>query len=174
MKNKLFSVRELVFIALFAAVIAISAWIAIPAVVPFTMQTFAVLTCTGLLGMKCGTAAVCVYILLGAVGLPVFTGFTGGIGALLSASGGYIIGFIPMSLVCGMLIKRFGRGILPLFASMAAGTVVCYFFGSLWFCILYRASVAAVIISCVLPFIPFDAVKIALAVTATRRFMRFV
>lgn len=174
MTNKLFSAKELCYIALFAAVIAISAWIAIPAAVPFTMQTFAVFACIGLLGLKCGTAAICVYILLGAVGLPVFAGFQGGIGVLFSVTGGYILGFIPAAFVSSMLIKRLGRGVLSLSVSMAAGMVLCYFFGSLWFCILHGASLAAAVTSCVLPFIPFDIIKIALAVTVTRRFMRFV
>lgn len=174
MTNKLFSARELCYIALFAAVIAISAQIAIPAAIPFTMQTFAVFTCIGLLGLKCGTAAICVYILLGAVGLPVFTAFQGGIGVLFSVTGGYILGFIPAALISGVLIKRFGRGVLSLSASMTVGMVICYFFGSLWFCILHGASFAAAFTSCVFPFVPFDIIKIALAVTVTRRFMRFV
>ena len=78
MTKKLFSTRELCYIALFAAVIAISAWIAIPAALSFTMQTFAVFCTVGLLGTKCAVATVITYVLLGTVGLPVFTGFTGG------------------------------------------------------------------------------------------------
>ena len=85
---------DLVYIAVFAVVMAVCSWISIPAQVPFTLQTFGVFMAVGVLGGKRGTLAVLVYVLLGAVGVPVFAGFSGGIGALLGNAGGYIIGFI--------------------------------------------------------------------------------
>ena len=90
---------DLAYIAIFAVLIAICSWISIPATVPFTLQTFAVFMAVGLLGGKRGTIAVLTYVLLGAIGVPVFAGFSGGVGALLGNSGGYIVGFIFSALV---------------------------------------------------------------------------
>lgn len=169
MKNKLFSVRELVFVALFAAVIAISAWIAIPAAVSFTMQTFAVFCAVGLVGTKCAVSATIVYVLLGSVGLPVFTGFRGGIGILFAVNGGYIIGFIFAALISGLMISLLGRSLPSLIFSMCIGMIACYAFGSIWFCSLQKASLASAILGGVLPYILFDIIKIVLAATVTHR-----
>lgn len=174
MSKKLFSVREISLIALFAAVIAISSWIAVPAAVPFTMQTFAVFFAAAVLGTKCGTAAVIVYILLGAVGLPVFSGFKGGVGVLFSATGGYIIGFIFAALVCGTLMKRFKKSLLSSVLSMAAGLAVCYVFGSAWFAFLHGVNFFAAVASCVLPFVIFDILKIVFAAVLSRKVGRYI
>ena len=88
--------RDLTLIAVFAAVIAVCAWISIPAAVPFTLQTLGIFLAVGLLGGRRGTISVGVYLLLGAVGAPVFSGFNGGIGYLLGATGGYLLGFLAM------------------------------------------------------------------------------
>lgn len=85
---------DMVYIAVFAVLMAICSWISIPTVVPFTLQTFGVFLAIGVLGGKRGSLAVLVYILLGAIGVPVFAGFTGGIGILLRNTGGYIVGFL--------------------------------------------------------------------------------
>jgi len=85
---------DIAYIGLFVAVMAICSWISIPATVPFTLQTFAVFMAVGLLGGKRGTIAVLTYVLLGAIGVPVFAGFSGGIGALLGNSGGFFVGFV--------------------------------------------------------------------------------
>ncbi len=79
--------RDIVFIGIFAALIAICSWISIPTTVPFTLQTMGVFTAVGLLGGKRGSLAVLVYILLGLVGLPVFAGFSGGVGVLFGTTG---------------------------------------------------------------------------------------
>lgn len=170
MTKKLFSTRELCYIALFAAVIAISAWIAIPAAVSFSMQTFAVFCTVGLLGTKCAIATVITYVLLGTVGLPVFTGFVGGVGIFATVNGGFILGFIPTTLVCGILIKK----AFPLPIAMGLGLAVCYIFGSAWFCMLHSASFTAALSACVLPYLPFDLIKIALAVLTVRKFKLWI
>ena len=100
---------DMAYIGLFAVVIAICSWISIPTVVPFTLQTFAVFLAVAVLGGKRGTLAVIVYVLLGAVGLPVFSGFKGGIGVLLNTTGGYIIGFVFSALVMWAFEKSFGN-----------------------------------------------------------------
>ncbi|MEI3229118.1 MAG: biotin transporter BioY [Lachnospiraceae bacterium] len=86
--------RDMVYIAIFAVLIAICSWISIPTTVPFTLQTFAVFLAVGVLGGKRGTLSILIYLLLGAIGVPVFAGFTGGIGIVLGTTGGYIIGFL--------------------------------------------------------------------------------
>ena len=85
---------DIAFIAMFSAILAVCSWISIPAAVPFTLQTFGVFLAVGVLGGKRGTLTVLTYILMGMIGVPVFAGFSGGIGCLLGSTGGYIIGFL--------------------------------------------------------------------------------
>ena len=132
------------YIGLFAVVIAICSWISIPTVVPFTLQTFAVFLAVAVLGGKRGTLAVIVYVLLGAVGLPVFSGFKGGIGVLLNTTGGYIIGFVFSALVMWAFEKSFGKKTWALILSMVLALAVCYAFGTVWFMIVYAKNVGAV------------------------------
>ena len=166
--------RDAAMIALCAAVMAVCSWISIPAAVPFTMQTFGVFLAVGLLGGRSGTLAVVVYLLLGAAGLPVFSGFTGGIGHLFGATGGYIIGFVFSALVMWLIERLFGRSLKTLVLSMIAGLFVCYAFGTAWFMVVYaRDSGSVGLITalswCVFPYIIPDALKILLAAIMTRR-----
>ena len=178
MKNSHTShVKNLTQIALAAARITVCAWITVPAAVSFTVQTFAVFAAAGLLGTRRGTLAVAIYIALGALGLPVFSGFRGGIGVLAGNTGGYIVGFVFASLVCGLLISRFGHTVPALFLSMLAGLIVCYAFGSAWYYFLYTQNtgnigILWILTQCVFPFIPFDLAKIALAAFLVRRLRR--
>ena len=94
--------RDMAYISISAALIALCAWLSVPAAIPFTMQTFAVFAAAGTLGARRGAAALGLYILLGALGLPVFSGFQGGVGALLGATGGYIVGFLPAAAIAGL------------------------------------------------------------------------
>lgn len=173
MRKGFVSVREAARIALFAALCAVCAQICVPWVVPFTAQTFAALVAAAVLGRRGGTLAVLVYILLGAAGLPMFSGFRGGLGVLLSSTGGYIIGFLPCAYVCGRLSERFEKGV-PLFLSMLAGIFVCYAFGTIYYVAVYMqesgaSGVWAAISTCVLPFVIPDAIKAFVAcVVATR------
>ncbi len=161
-------------IALCAAVMAVCSWISIPAAVPFTMQTFGVFLVVGLLGGRNGSLAVVVYLLLGAVGLPVFSGFSGGIGHLFGATGGYIIGFVFSALVMWLLERAFGRRLKALVLSMIAGLLVCYAFGTAWFMTVYAKDSGSIGLMtalgwCVFPYIIPDALKILLAAIMTRR-----
>ena len=166
--------RDLAMIAMFAALMAICSWIAIPAAVPFTLQTLGVFLALGLLGGRRGTVSIAVYLLLGAIGLPVFSGFSGGIGYMLGATGGYIIGFLFSALVMWAFEHFAGKSMCVLAASMIAGLIVCYAFGTAWFMIVYTRNtgsigLAAALSWCVFPFIIPDAAKIALACYLTRR-----
>lgn len=170
-KKTLFTTRELCSAALGAALITICTWISIPAVIPFTLQTFAIFLVTGLLGLKGGMLSLLVYLLLGLVGLPVFSGFRGGPGVLLGPTGGYLIGFFFTALTMGLMIRRFGRGLPILILSMLVGLALCYTFGSVWYLLVYTgtnaASISAVLLTCVVPFLLPDAAKILLAALLT-------
>ncbi|MBE6027953.1 MAG: biotin transporter BioY [Clostridiales bacterium] len=166
--------KDITMIAVCTAIMAICSWIFIPATVPFTMQTFGVFLCVGLLGGRRGTLAVSVYLLLGAVGLPVFSGFTGGIGHLFGATGGYIIGFLFSALVMWLIEHLHGRSMKTLVLSMIAGLITCYAFGTVWFMLVYAKDSGSVGLMtalgwCVFPYVIPDAVKIALATALTRR-----
>lgn len=156
----------MVLCSLLAALTAVCAWLSIPvADIAFTMQTFAIFLTLGILGGKWGTVSILIYLLMGAVGLPVFSGFRGGIGTLLGVTGGYIWGFLLSGLVYWAL-ERFGKPI-----AMAAGLLLCYVCGSAWF-LVYAGSgmgLAAVILKCVVPYLIPDGVKLGLALTLSRQ-----
>jgi biotin transport system substrate-specific component len=167
MNGKL-TTRDIAYIAMGVALIAICSWISVPMTVPFTMQTFAVCLVTALFGLKRGLWTVTAYILLGAVGAPVFSGFKGGFGALLGTTGGYIVGFLFTALIVGLAVEKFGRALPVLIVSMALGILVCYAFGTAWFMIVYAKTsgpigVGTALAWCVIPYLIPDAVKIALA-----------
>lgn len=175
MKNNI--TRKIAYGALFTALIAVCSWIAVPVPstnISFTLQTFAVVMAAALLGWKTGTAAVVCYILIGLCGAPVFSGFRGGVGVLAGATGGYIVGFVLTALAVGLSRKFFGMKILPLAVSMALGVMVCYAFGTAWFCIISEITFGKALTVCVLPYIPFDALKIAAAVFIARRTYKFI
>ncbi len=167
-------VRNMALCALFAALLCLCAWISVPAGdIAFTLQTFGVFLTLGLLGGKRGTAAIGVYLLLGIVGLPVFSGFRGGVGVLLGTTGGYILGFLASGLVYWLLESR-----IPQPIAMAASLFVCYLFGTVWFCTVYLdgsgIGFAAAAAKCVLPYLLPDGLKLGLALLLIRKLKRFV
>lgn len=173
-KKEKFTVRDMCFIAMFAVIIAVCSWISVPLTVPITLQTFGVFAALGVLGGKKGTIAVIVYVLLGAVGLPVFAGFKLGIGTLLGTTGGYIIGFVLSGIVYWAITDKFGTKLAVTVIAMALGLLVCYAFGTAWFMIVYTGSKGTVTLWsalgwCVFPFIIPDAIKIALAILVSER-----
>ena len=171
-----FSTRDLCFCAIGAALIAVCAWISIPADVPFTLQTFAIFAVCGLLGGKRGTVSVLVYLLLGAVGAPVFAGFRGGFASLIGTTGGYLVGFILLALIIALAQAHWGLGQWVFVLSAAVGLLVCYAFGTTWFLIVYTRTGAitlgVVLAKCVLPFLLPDAIKLALATLLRARLYR--
>ncbi len=160
------SIISLVRAALCAALIAVSSFIIIPlSVIPVTLQTFTVCAVAGLLGAKWGLAAVSVYVMLGALGLPVFSGFGGGIGVLLGAGGGYIWGFFLIALTVGVAADKFGAKFSIMAFSMGIGMLLCYVAGSLWYTVAFSSGegLLTVLSACIFPFILPDAVKIIAA-----------
>lgn len=171
--------RDIVYIGIMAAIIAVTSWISIPATVPFTLQTMGVFTAVGLLGGKRGTWAVLIYILMGAVGVPVFAGFSGGIGIILGTTGGYIVGFLFSALAMWGMEKLFGKSNLVLAISMVVGLLVCYTIGTAWFMAVYARNSGAVGLGtvlgwCVIPFIIPDLVKIAVSLLLTNRLKKVI
>ena len=168
--------RNMALCGLFAALLTLCAWISVPgAGVVFTLQTFGVALTLLLLGGKRGSITVLVYLLLGAVGLPVFTGFQGGIGTLLNVTGGYIVGFLVWALLY-WLITAFAPKKRVL--AMVLGLLVCYAFGTLWFYSLYlqggsALSLGAFLLKCLVPYLLPDAVKLSLAFLLASRLKRF-
>lgn len=170
---------DMVYIAIFSVIMAICAWISIPAQVPFTLQTFGVFLAVSVLGGKRGTIAIIVYILLGAIGLPVFTGFTGGVGVLFGTTGGYIVGFLFSALVMWGFEKLPGKRSVIRPLSMLAGLLACYAFGTAWFMVLYAKTTGSIGLVtvlgwCVIPFVIPDLVKIGLAYALSGRIRKYM
>jgi biotin transport system substrate-specific component len=167
MRNNTF---YLTFCALFAALTAVASQISIPMQpVPINLATFFVSLAGAVLGARGGAISQSLYVLLGAVGLPVFSQFRGGVHVILGPTGGYIIGYIAAAWLVGFLTKQLGGGTLQTVLSMTAGMALCYLLGMVWFIQLTKTGFLAAITMCVFPFLLGDALKIALAATIAPR-----
>lgn len=163
-RNK--KVYTMAVIALMTAITCIVAPLSIPiGPVPISLTNFAIYLALYILGWKKGTVSYLLYLLIGLVGVPVFSGFTGGIGKLLGPTGGYIIGFIPMAIIAGIVIDKFSRRWIQ-FAGLIVGTAVCYAFGTAWYCLQSGTNAAAALSLCVIPFIPVDLIKMIITIIA--------
>lgn len=168
---------DLAYLGLFAALMAICAWISVPMpapLVPFTLQTFAIFAAVTTLGGRRGTYAVGVYLLLGLVGLPVFAGFRSGPGTLLGTTGGYILGFLVCAAVYWLLTACLGDSLGVVLLAGFLGLATCYAFGTAWFLLLYTRTtgpmgLGAALSMCVVPYVLPDLCKLALAVLVSRR-----
>ena len=156
--------RNMTRCAIGAALMALCAWITVPSPIPFTLQTLAAALIPGLLGGKLGFCSVAVYLGLGAAGLPVFSGFQGGLGILIGPTGGYIWGFGVAALLYWCIGKAVGK--IP---ALILGLVLCYTLGSLWYLLYAGGGLWAVLLRCVVPFVVPDAVKLILAFTLYRQ-----
>ena len=157
------NVKQLALTGLMTAVLCILGPIAlnIPiSPVPISLGFLGIYFICSVLGTKLGTLSVIVYILLGLAGLPVFTNFTGGPGKLFGPTGGYIIGYIFMALICGFFVDKSGGRLLLILVGMALGSMVGYLFGTLW--LAYQQSIGFVqaLFLGVVPYLPFDAAKL--------------
>lgn len=166
------STKDLALTGMFAVVIAVCSWISIPTAVPFTLQTFAVFSALGLLGGKRGFFAALVYMLLGAIGLPVFAGFKSGVAVLLGSTGGYIVGFLIIAGVYWVAEVFIGKQIIVRIISMVIGLALCYLFGTVWFVTVFTRtngdiSLFKALQMCVIPFVIWDLLKMALALSVT-------
>ena len=170
--------RNMALCGLFTAVLAICAWISVPmGDTVITLQTFGIFLTLGLLGGKRGTVTVLVYLLLGAIGAPVFSGFRGGLGALLGTTGGYIFGFMSTSILYWIMTSIKDTPQIRLIA-MVLGLFLCYFCGSWWYLTRYltaaQTALGLVLLKCVIPYLIPDAIKLTLAWILTGKLKRFV
>ena len=161
--------RKIAYIAMGTAFTVICSWLYIPLPVPVTLQSFALCLLSAVLGMNSALWVWACYVALGAVGLPVFSGFMGGVGALMGATGGYILGFVFIPLCVGMGTKR--RSKRSLILSMVLGMILCYICGTLWYALVYAGAEGffAGLTLCVLPYLLPDCLKILLAAYLSRR-----
>ena len=162
------SIRRMIYIALFAVIIAVCSWISIPSSVPFTLQTFAIASALLFLGGLDALLSVLLYVLLGAVGLPVFSSFTGGVAVLMGPTGGYILGFVVMALVYWLMTSVFKDKLITKIIAITVGMIFCYLSGSLYYVFIgsngdFIQGFITALSACVLPFIIGDIIKITLA-----------
>ena len=158
------NIRDICHIALFTALIAVLAQISIPLPggVPLTLQTFAVPLAGLVLGSKRGTIASLIYVLLGAVGVPVFAGLTGGLGKVLGMTGGFIVSFPIMAFLAGLAVKKSIKSPM-LWVWLVLGAIANYAVGTVWFMVVAGSTLSAALTACVIPFIPTAIIKIILS-----------
>lgn len=170
------STRELVLCALCTAVMCVIAPVSIPLAggIPLSLATFVIMLSGILLGGRSAALSLITYVLLGSVGLPVFSGWKGGIGVTLGITGGYIIGYIFMAFTAGFLYYRLGRNVsgagkyIAMFVSMVLSTVVLYTIGTAWFIAQTNMNLSAAMAACVIPFLPGDLIKIVAVMLVAR------
>jgi len=165
--KKVLSVRDMVFTALFAAVLCAAAPFTIAiGPVPLSFATLVIYLAAGALGARCGTLAVLLYVALGAVGLPVFSGFEGGFHKIAGLSGGFIMGYIPCAFATGIIADTFKGRIWPYALGMVIGTFLLYTCGTAWFMFQTGSELAVSLALCVTPFLIGDALKIVISCVA--------
>lgn len=158
------SVRQIATIGIMSAVTCILAPFSVPiGPVPISLTNLAIYFALYILGMKDGTISYLIYLLIGFIGVPVFSGFTSGPEKLFGPTGGYLIGFIPMALLAGFMIDKFTSRYILCLAGMVVGTIICYGLGTAWLAYQAGLSLKAALFAGVIPFIPGDLAKMALA-----------
>lgn len=164
--NQKIKTKQMVLIALMTAVTCVLGPLSIPlpfSPVPISLTNFAIFLAIFVLGMKSGTISFIIYLLLGAVGVPVFSSFRGGLQVLAGPTGGYLIGFIFLALIMGFALDHFDRKLVPTIIGMIIGMVVCYAFGTVWLAKLLSLSFKEGLMMGVIPYLPGDAAKIIIA-----------
>ena len=178
-KNKGDTVVELTKAALFTAFFCVLAphTLYLPfGPVGITLGSFLLYLTGLLLGPKLGCVSVFLYLCMGLFGLPVFSGYTAGAGILFGPTGGFLLGYLPCVAITGQLVGNASggkKGILRFFAAMVAGTGVLYVLGTVWFMGVYAKGVSftEAVTACVIPFLPFDGVKMVLAAMLYKPFL---
>lgn len=167
--NNALRTKKLILAGLFAALTAVCSWINIPLFftpVPINLALIGPYMAGLVLGSRFGLISQVIYILLGSIGLPVFAGFVGGVDKIVGPTGGFLIGYVICALICGLALRR--KGTKFHVALMLLGLASCYACGLIWFMISTHAALWAGFTACVLPFLPGDAVKIALVAVLMR------
>ncbi len=158
--------KNMVLCGLMAAILCILAPIVVPLpgnLVPLSLTNFVLYITAFVLDWKYGTISYLVYLLLGIVGLPVFSGYGSGPAKVAGPTGGYLVGFIFITLICGYVNKKFNGKIHMYIVGMIIGLAMNYLFGTVWFSYQQNMSIKASLVLCVVPFLIGDAIKIIAA-----------
>lgn len=162
--NTRFTIYQIAMIAVMTAVTCVLAPLSLPiGPVPISLTNLVIYFSLYILGLKKGTISYVIYLLIGLVGVPVFSGFTGGAGKLFGPTGGYLIGFIPMALIAGIFIQKFYKKWYLCLIGMILGTVVCYAIGTAWLSVQAHMDLRAALFAGVIPFIAGDLIKMVIA-----------
>ena len=164
--NQKIRTKQMVLIALMTAVTCVLGPLSIPlpfSPVPISLTNFAIFLAIFVLGMKSGTISFIIYLLLGAIGVPVFSSFRGGLQVLAGPTGGYLIGFIFLALIMGFALEHFDRKLVPTIIGMIIGMAVCYAFGTVWLAKLLSLSFKEGLMMGVIPYLAGDAAKVIIA-----------
>ncbi|WP_077613186.1 biotin transporter BioY [Clostridium sp. Marseille-P2415] len=168
MKNM--KTKNLVLCALFASLNALLSQISIPiGPVPINLTHISTFAAAGLLGAKYGALSQIVFVLMGAVGLPVFSGFMGGIGRILGPTGGYIIAYAVCAYTAGWIMERFGKSVKVMIAAMYTGWILTYAIGTLWYVYITHTNFITALTLCVIPFLLGDGLKTVLSMALIKR-----
>lgn len=160
------TVDAVVGVTFFIIATTLGAYIRIPVPgtpVPITLQTFFVVMSGAVLGGRLGLFSQAGYIFLGAIGLPIFQGYTFGMAHILGPTGGYLIGFMAASFLIGKILEKESQNLLKIIASFAMGNIVLYTLGTLWLMLIYKINFVNAILIGVLPFLTIELAKISLA-----------
>ena len=158
------SIKKITSIGLMTAFLCIVApWAVHIGPVPITLATFGIYLVSALLGTKYATTSVLIYLILGAVGVPVFSGFSGGAQRLVGMTGGYLLGYVPCALIISLIISKAKRIFIWYLVAMLTGTVILYTIGTAWYMWQTGNNFFAVLGLCVVPFLPGDVIKLAAA-----------
>lgn len=165
---------DIVYIGIFSVLLILCSWISIPTIIPFTLQTFGIFLALLVLGGKRGTSAIGIYLLLGSIGIPVFSNFGAGLGYLFGNTGGFALGFLLIGLSACFFEYCFGSKPFIVILSLLVGLIACYAFGCLWFLFISTSAnkitgTTSVLSMCILPFIIPDLCKLGLAFFISKR-----
>jgi biotin transport system substrate-specific component len=159
-----FTVKQIALIGVFTAATCVLAPLSIPiGPVPISLSNLVIYFALYVLGMKQGTISYIVYLLIGLIGVPVFSGYTSGPSKLFGPTGGYLVGFIFLALIAGFFIDKFSKNRWLCFLGMFLGTAVCYAFGTIWLAYEAGMKLWAALWAGVIPFIPGDLIKMVIA-----------
>lgn len=164
MQDKKITTYQMAVTALMAAVMCVLGPLSVPiGAVPISLTNFVICLTVWLLGPKFGTLSVAIYLALGAVGIPVFSGYGAGLAKLAGPTGGYLIGFLPMALIGGLFIEKSKGNPIVSGLGLVLGIAVSYAFGTAWFVFQMQCELSYAMAVCVYPFIAFDLAKVVIA-----------
>jgi len=153
-------IKNLILISIFSAVTCICSLISIPAgAVPINLALLPVFICSGVLCKGSAAASQIIFVLIGFIGVPVFSGFRGGIGVVFGPTGGYILGYIACAFIAAFFIKKH----IPVILALNVGLLACYSLGTAWFMFSQQVNIITALTCCVLPFLPGDLLKVIAA-----------